>query len=69
MPIPERCLSEFGRALTTINGVLDHLREESTEVNSRTAFRAERDAEISLLMIMRLMTGVSEASEAGNSRG
>ena len=67
MAIPERCLSEVGRALTTINGVLDYLREESTGVNSRTALRAERDAEITMLMIMRLMTSVTEVIEGRES--
>lgn len=63
MAIPERCLSEVEKALSTINGVLDCLRGESTETNSRAAFRAERDAEISMLMIMRLMTSVTEVIE------
>ena len=69
MAIPERCLSEIESALSAVNGVLDRLRVESTETNSREAFRAERDAEISLLMIMRLLTSITVAIEAGNPRG
>lgn len=69
MAIPERCLSEVENALSTVIGVLECLRSESTETNGRAAFRAERDAEISMLMIMRLMTSITVAIEAGNSRG
>lgn len=66
MAIPEKTLSEIEGASSAIASVLSDLRREGAG-GGRLSIRAERDAEISLLMITRLMISVTEAIEESRS--